>query len=185
MGCLVVLFGSFGCGASYQSMYEGEVRFEHCYRLDAESKVPSMQRHECWREWNQFYTYGQSRDRIEYARRRERELGASSERPVAQPNASAGVHEPLAGPAPTSAFEPPPKVHVGARDKNGPQAASTGEPKCADDDWPELGEGPPGQGCLLKCAKNWRSCKDLCQPNSPKCKPKCDSVFRTCVARCV
>jgi hypothetical protein len=182
----IMMGAGLGCGASYQSMYEGEVRFEHCYRLDEEPTVPLMLRRECWREWNQFYTYGQSRDRIEYAKRREYELATSNEKASVAPNASSeATHAPLAGPAPTSAFEPPPKVHVGARETPTLAATEAAESKCGDDDWPEPGEGPPGQMCLLKCAKHWKACKDACQPTNSKCKPKCDVGFRACVPRCV
>ena len=64
------------CGASYQAVYEGEVRFEHCYRLDEEPGIPPDQVRMCWKDWAQHYTFGQTRDRLEYALRRQRELTA-------------------------------------------------------------------------------------------------------------
>src|SRR5882724_8076406 len=60
------------CGPSVQSIYEGNVRFEHCYRLDLEVDAAPTHREACWKEWLGMYTYGQPRDRIEYARRRAR-----------------------------------------------------------------------------------------------------------------
>jgi len=58
------------CGPSVQSIHEGGVRFEHCYRLDLDEEVTPGHREACWKEWLASYTYGQSADRIDYARRR-------------------------------------------------------------------------------------------------------------------
>ena len=55
-----------------QSIYEGDVRFEHCYRLDLDLNIAPTHREACWKQWLTSYTYGQARDRIEYARRRVR-----------------------------------------------------------------------------------------------------------------
>src|SRR3954466_12347873 len=52
------------CGPSVQSIYEGDVRFEHCYRLDLELDVATTHRQACWTTWLDRYTYGQSRDRL-------------------------------------------------------------------------------------------------------------------------
>src|SRR5664279_5049259 len=60
------------CGPSVQSINEGNVRFEHCYRLDLEVDAAPTHREACWKEWLGLYTYGQPRDRIEYARKRAR-----------------------------------------------------------------------------------------------------------------
>ncbi len=63
-----------GCGASIQALYEGNVRFEHCMALDAELGVKAAFRRACWTEWLTFYTYGQTRDRVNYARQRYQQL---------------------------------------------------------------------------------------------------------------
>jgi hypothetical protein len=42
---------SAGCGPSVQSIYEGDVRFEHCYRLDLELDVAPSHRQACWTSW--------------------------------------------------------------------------------------------------------------------------------------
>ena len=55
------------CGASLQAVYEGDVRFEHCMALDAQPEVKPTIRRTCWEEWRKFYTFGQTRDRTEYA----------------------------------------------------------------------------------------------------------------------
>lgn len=64
------------CGASIQALYEGDVRFEHCMALDARPDVERALREICWGEWVTFYTFGQTRDRIEYARMRQRQIAA-------------------------------------------------------------------------------------------------------------
>ena len=76
-----VVFGPWlsGCGASIQSLYEGDVRFEHCMALDAEPGVKAVFRRACWTEWLTFYTYGQTRDRVTFARKRVKQLSPVSE----------------------------------------------------------------------------------------------------------
>jgi hypothetical protein len=69
----------FGCGASLQSVYEGDVRFEHCMALDAQPSVKPAIRRACWHEWITFYTYGQTRDRLVHAQLRIRQLSGVSE----------------------------------------------------------------------------------------------------------
>lgn len=67
------------CGASIRAVYEGDVRFEHCMALDARPDVKPTIRRTCWEEWTSFYTFGQTRDRIDYAHLREEQLGAASD----------------------------------------------------------------------------------------------------------
>jgi hypothetical protein len=59
-----------GCGASLNSVYEGDVRFEHCMSLDAQPKVQASMRQSCWTEWVGHYTYGQTKDRVRHAQLR-------------------------------------------------------------------------------------------------------------------
>jgi len=175
-----------GCGASYQSIYEGEVRFEHCHRLDEEPEIPLTQRRECWREWTKFYTYGQTRDRLEYALRRQRELTAKIENPNADianaPDAS-NVNEPVAAPAPTSPFAPPPHVHdstdAGAKDDSSIDPTELL-------DMLTSGKYPPQQTCLLRCLQRWRTCADSCDPkDDEECRKGCDAAFKNCGTTCL
>lgn len=193
---LAVLFAAAGlaapgCGASYQSMYEGEVRFEHCYRLDLETNVSLVHRRECWREWTQFYTYGQTRDRIEFGYRRLRELGAQLGDSAAANSALVSPLPPVAhrlAPAPTNPFEPPPATLA----PDAPDAASStpaprasGSAASAHDSAPDFDplNGPPGQTCILLCGKSWKKCTDKCEDKKP-CRTTCDIRFRGCVPRC-
>ena len=74
-----VLVGTGACGASLQAIYEGDVRFEHCMALDSRTDVKPTLRRACWDEWQKFYTFGQTRDRVEYARLRDRQLSTASD----------------------------------------------------------------------------------------------------------
>src|SRR5580704_16522387 len=62
---LAAVGGSAACGPSFQAVYECDVHFEHCYALDQGGATVEAQK-ECWRDWLHGYTYGQSRDRVEY-----------------------------------------------------------------------------------------------------------------------
>jgi hypothetical protein len=174
-----------GCGASYQAVYEGEVRFEHCYRLDEDPGIPLMQRRECWREWTQFYTFGQTRDRLEYALRRQRELTARIENPNAvidESETKPPVTEPLAAPAPTNPFAPPPRVHDDQTD-GGSQKQAIDPAELLD--MLTSGQLPPTQPCVTQCLGRWRSCTKTCDPKSNgECRKGCDASYRACGTRC-
>jgi hypothetical protein len=77
LSCILVACAPLACGASIQSVYESNVRFEHCMALDAEPGVKAAIRRACWTEWLTFYTYGQTRDRVIHAQRRSQQLGVS------------------------------------------------------------------------------------------------------------
>src|SRR5437660_2796963 len=70
---------STACSLTYQSLYEGDVRFEHCYRLDEEKQVPVVEKQRCWHDWTQKQTYGQARERVDYALVREPALARTQE----------------------------------------------------------------------------------------------------------
>src|SRR5262245_15726431 len=55
------------CGPSFQVIYEGNSRFEHCYALEENPQASMPAKAACWRDWSEHYTYGQTRDRINYA----------------------------------------------------------------------------------------------------------------------
>lgn len=103
------------CGPSVQLIYEGNLRFEHCYRLDLDEKISPTHRQACWSEWLRYSAKGQTRDRLEYAKRRVEAIrsGNGASLPLQLSDGSdAGVIA-LAGdpaPIPTSAHAPPPPV---------------------------------------------------------------------------
>lgn len=190
----------FGCGASYQAIYEGEVRFEHCYKLDEEPNIPLTQRRECWKEWTQFYTYEQTRDRVEYAATRLHALSRQIDGPTAEPagseaDAGGNPHAIVGAPAPTSAFETPPVTQIVKRDDGGTAMSADAGPVGAHT--PSAGDlagaidvldpsnSPPGQMCIITCGKGWHTCWNGCTKDQAKCKTGCDTRFKACVPKCV
>jgi hypothetical protein len=47
----LALAGLAGCGPSFQAVYDGDVRFEHCYALDESPNAPMAAKKDCWRDW--------------------------------------------------------------------------------------------------------------------------------------
>ncbi len=164
---------SLGCGPSFQAVYEGDARFEHCYALE-ETPTTSMQlKAECWRDWTQKSTYGQTRDRVEYAASRYRSLVKAPDIPTdeAMMQAAPGMvdtNNQLVAPTPTSAFAPPPVTNTPTPD---PTPAPSAAPA------PTSAPGPraPNADCLDGCTTTWQACKD---------KAKCDPLYEKCAALC-
>jgi len=175
---------ALSCGPSVQSIYEGNVRFEHCYRLDLELDVATTHRQACWTTWLDRYTYGQSRDRLEYARRRVRAFAGGD---VDRPQLRLGENQQqrdarqfyLVVPAPTSVHAPPPPIAtrmnlVTDPPPSGPTASSKPAEKVA-----------PGEDCGSACRSAFSSCNQACDPaaKSAACK-SCDPDYKKCMQRC-
>lgn len=158
------LFFSSSCGPSVQSIYEGNVRFEHCYRLDLDVNVAPSHREACWKRWLSAYTYGQPRDRIEYARRRVRAFAAGD---TTRPALNIGSeHRPqdrqfyLVVPAPTNLHAPPPPIATrirGVETSAPPPVRDAGAPKS---------KTAPGENCAENCRTAWESCLSACEAES-------------------
>src|SRR5215203_817186 len=115
--CVILAIGAaaagLGCGASFQAIYEGNARFEHCYALEERQQTPLNEKAECWHDWSERYTYGQTRDRIHYATARFVALSQSVPTDEAMMMAAPGMTprtSTITAPIPTNAFAPPPKV---------------------------------------------------------------------------
>lgn len=179
---ILLLAFAFGCGPSVQSIYEGNVRFEHCYRLDLELEVASSHRQACWTSWLDRYTYGQPRDRIEYARRRIRAFAAGdANRPTLAIGQAAQQQEEsrqfyLVVPAPTSVHAPPPPIATRVNATEPPPVPSAEKP-------PE--KAAPGADCEGSCKSAFSSCNQACDPSakSAACK-SCDPDYKKCMQRC-
>jgi hypothetical protein len=192
-GSLAVFSGVGGCGPSFQAIYEGDSRFEHCYALEENPSVAMQQKGACWNEWLQHYTYGQTRDRVEYAAARSRALTAGHELPTDEAMMGAAPGEGRKGaigtaPAPTSAFAPPPKTMAdmdgsttGASSPNATSAPSswgaapmpTTTPGASAEPKPGLPPPPlrpPLADCTDTCGTVWTSCKTDCEPKPGKDK---------------
>ncbi len=172
------LFGLSACGASIHALYEGDVRFEHCMAFDDRAEVKDTIRTACWDEWLKFYTFGQTRDRIEYAKLRTRQLRGGSD--FADETLLASESQPsLAVPEPTSAMAPPPMMMV--------VDAGTSAPPPPPDDKPL----PPGSACSAACVKSWTKCKKECvtpvcnrQPCISRCEDSCQQEYSECMRNC-
>jgi hypothetical protein len=176
------LAGVSACSMTYQSVYEGDVRFEHCYRLDEERGIPLGEKRTCWHDWTQKYTYGQTRDRIEYALARERTLGqaqALGER-SAPPGAANTFSNSVAAPQPTNAFAPPPPTLSadggGTASPERPPTVSGLVQAAA----PPL--SAPGATCGGTCGKTWAQCTEQCKGST--CQSGCDERYKNCMRSC-
>lgn len=173
------------CGPSMQSIYEGDVRFEHCYRLDLEQDVATPHRQACWTAWLDRYTYGQSRDKIEYARRRVRAFSTGdADRPQLRLGETTVQRDArqfyLVVPAPTSVHAPPPPIAT--RVNAVEPAPSVSAPVAAT---ASAGKIAPGEGCAEECREAFTSCNQACDAaaKSPACR-SCDPDYKKCMQRC-
>ena len=132
------------CGPSIQPIHEGGVHFEHCYRLDLDPKIAPGHRHACWKQWLEVYSFGQSRDRLEYSQRRVRDLEAGDSNPPQLNLDEQEVRQTrefyMATPAPTSVHAPPPPV-----------APAETEPLA------------PGDTCVSSCRTARAACLTRCE----------------------
>ena len=172
----LVLGGALACGPSFQAIYEGNARFEHCYALEENAATVIPEKADCWRDWSEHYTYGQTRDRIHYATARYVALSQSSNVPTdeAMMMAAPGMtprQSTITAPAPTNAFAPPPKVLEDYSD------ASTGKPARPSEVPTVLGVG--ASGASAKAAS-----PALPSPPLPAadCGESCKNKFRDCDA---
>lgn len=201
MGCISFVSLAAGCTPRYQSLYDGDVRFEHCYRVDEERQVAIIDKLQCWQDWNRHYSYGQSRDRIGYASARERTLGqalAAGEKAVPRGAASESMGT---LPQPMTAYAPPPPTMTFAG-APGESTSSHGAPSGVRE--PAATEGAtrmvtsslamssvdgaapmvdaPGASCSGGCGKTWTNCKHECK--SGACRTSCDDSYRGCMRGC-
>ena len=171
------------CRPSVQSIYEGDVRFEHCYRLDLELDVATTHRQACWTTWLDRYTYGQSRDRLEYARRRVRAFATGD---TDRPALRVGENQEqdtrqfyLIVPSPTSVHAPPPPIATRMNAVPNAPASASSEPLKPTD------KPAPDEDCAGACKNAFASCNQACDgaAKSAACK-SCDPDYKKCMARC-
>ncbi len=166
------------CGPSFQAVYEGDVRFEHCYALDQSPSNPDAKK-ECWRGWLHDFTYGQSRDRVEYAGLRFSELSLDPTLP--SEDIQVKHARILASPVPTSAFAPPPSTaeHPASEMTSSSAASSKAPPH----EVAAAGTAPraPGEECSEGCSSYWKACKADCKGGT--CEA-CDKAYKLCVPGC-
>jgi hypothetical protein len=181
------------CGPSFQVIYEGNARFEHCYALEESPQTPGPEKVDCWRDWSERYTYGQTRDRINYATSRYVALAQSASLPTdeAMMMAAPGMTtrpSSITAPAPTNAFAPPPKVLEDYdASASAPLRARSGErpppPARA-----EAGAPPPlpGAACSEGCQEKLRGCQAGCGDAGARTSAcaSCERAYPACMRSC-
>ncbi|MEY4547700.1 MAG: hypothetical protein RL685_3895 [Pseudomonadota bacterium] len=155
------------CGPSFEVLAEGDLRFAHCDRLDLDSKIAPSHRLHCWREWRRTYTYGQTRDRVEYAQRRIAE--------VVSGDTDSAFQLPAAEPAPTRVAPAP----HGAREPVG-----AGTPLLSAALAPTVPLLPPEeQACRDRCQRAQVACSPGCETRPTGCEP-CPQPLEACLKDC-
>jgi hypothetical protein len=170
--------GALACGPSYQMVYECDVRFEHCYALDQGAGVSDAKK-DCWRDWLHGYTFGQSRDRVEFAATRFSELSLDTTLPnvdVQSPRPRR-PDRPIAAPVPTNAFAPPPNISDGHNAPEPPASAAAREVSPVRASMSQL----PGADCAETCGNKWTTCRGSCKDHA--CDA-CDQTYRLCMPAC-
>ena len=163
LGVSVGIALASACGASVSAVYEGDVRFERCMALDWAPQVDPQLRRGCWEEWEKYFTAGQTRDRMEYAKLQLEKLRSSQV--MADPKPL------LAVPEPTNVFAPPPMMLADAG------AATDGGVVVVADVGPE-----PKSECESNCDERTDECRALCR--GPVCEKACAAKRSRCLPRC-
>ena len=195
--------GLAACGPSFQAVYEGNARFEHCYALEENPQEPMPTKAACWRDWSERYTYGQTRDRIHYATARYVALSQAPSLPTDEALMMAAPGEAprlssITAPAPTNAFAPPPKVLEAAAVEGpapppGPSEVARVPVHGVDAGAPSDAAGPPtlpAASCMARCANGFRECSangectvDANTKRTKSCEA-CPRTYRLCMRNC-
>ena len=185
---LAATAAALSCGPSFQAIYEGNARFEHCYALEERQQTPLNEKADCWHDWSERYTYGQTRDRIHYATARYVSLSQTVPTDEAMMMAAPGMTprtSTITAPAPTNAFAPPPKVldaddaSTGkpSRPSEVPTIVGTGAPSVdAGTDGGGAVAALPGKGCVDACGTTFHGCKAAAA---------CEKTYKTCMRTCM
>ncbi len=142
------------CGPNVQMIYEGNVRFEHCYRLDLDQTIAPPHRRACWQDWLARHTYGQTGDRLTHARQRLVELdgGDQSTLPLQVDAGAQRLQTGAAVPMPTSIHNAPPAKAVE------PEAVASATAPRVNPPVPS----PPENDCSNACREQWNDCAPAC-----------------------
>jgi hypothetical protein len=145
--------------------------------LDSRADVKPTIRRACWQEWRKFYTFGQTRDRVEYASIRERQLARSSDFDEGE-----WMADSLAGkravPEPTSVLAPPPILLSTPSSDAAAPLAEAGISLDAGRDAP----APLVKECTDACQQELPTCVDQCK--TLKCQTICKDKHAACITAC-
>jgi hypothetical protein len=170
MPALAIGLVAQGCGPSFEAIQEGDLRFAHCDRLDLDPNIAPSHRLHCWREWRRVYTYGQTRDRVEYAQRRIAEvLSGDPDPPFELPTGSSRRPDGRSPTIRSPVHSPPPAVVP----MEGGGSVLSDEPS----------EGKFGPGCRSRCAEGRAACAPGCETQPTGCQD-CDVAFHACLGNC-
>ena len=183
---IVAAFGA--CGPSFQTIYENDARFEHCYALDDSATATLDQKAKCWKDWKEHHTFGQTRDRVEYAQSRFVALN-SPELPTDEAMMHAapgevGEHQQLTAPTPTNAFAPPEAMAaVDAGTRASPPPTITAfvappPPSSIDAGGSAPVARPRAAACTDDCTRAFQDCRG-------RDAGACDDGYDRCVVGCV
>jgi hypothetical protein len=181
---------SSGCGPSFQVVYEGDARFEHCYALDDTPTAPMQAKTDCWTQWMKRYTYGQTRNRVDYAAMRAKALQAAHSAPTdeAMMGAAPGGGTPrVVGadePVTTNPFATPPKTMSegdAGTDAHTPAPIVRLVPVAPFNPAAPAGPPTPDQACTNTCRGTWDTCRAACKKVT--CR-SCDRSYGACMKRC-
>lgn len=180
LALIALLTAVTACGASIQAVYEGDVRFEHCMALDSRPDAKPTLRRACWEEWVKFYTFGQTRDRVDFAKLRQKQLSASSDfdEGTWSPT-SPGPRAAPAVPEPTSVLAPPPSTLATDGGLGEPADLDAG----ADAQRGAPIAPPPGSACARDCDDAWSTCQIDCK-KAAACEKGCDAKYKRCMRKC-
>ena len=200
---LAVATGGAACGPSFQAIYEGNARFEHCYALEEDPQAPMPDKAACWRDWSERYTYGQTRDRVHYATARYVALSQAPHLPTDEALMMAAPGETprattITAPAPTNAFAPPPKVLDEGEQKTTRIVGHPGEAENIPMLDIDAGAPAPAQTalpastCAEDCGSTFRTCSDGCTAadaggaasKKGKSCQACQKTYRACMRDC-
>jgi hypothetical protein len=133
----------------------------------------------CWRDWLHGFTYGQPRDRVEYAATRFSELSLDP----TLPNEDVRSDKPrrreraISAPVPTNAFAPPPNVSEGHTAAEPSASGARAQEIPIRDSMTHA----PGADCADSCAQKWNACRTGCKERA--CEA-CDKTYRACMPGC-
>jgi len=170
-----------GCGPSFEAIQEGDLRFAHCDRLDLDPNIAASHRLHCWREWRRVYTYGQTRDRVDYAQRRIAEVVSGDSDPSF--DLPSGTPEQAAQEVQQRVVAMPP---AGGNGTPAPSVSPTAPapaapaPLAAPSEQPVPAAAP---SCRELCQKEHEACLPGCEARATGCKP-CEPSLQACLSKC-
>lgn len=176
------------CGPSFEVLAEGDLRFVHCDRLDLDPKIAPSHRLHCWREWRRMYTYGQTRDRVEYAQRRIAEVVSGDTNPPFQlpSGVATNPRHTLRPKLDAAAIAPAATVAVVPSAAAAPVPASAAASLTAAAGTAEASAKPPSAeelACRGRCEEANAACAPGCETRPTGCKP-CERPLEACLGDC-